>query len=66
MADKNKYWGYIHVDGSLIMETYKGNMDLINALGDPFVKQVFSEVVADDVQAARKILIKKYNIRWNG
>jgi len=66
MADKNKYWGYIHVDGSLIVKRFFSNLDITEALESPFVKQVFSEVEADDIQAARKILIKKYNIRWNG
>lgn len=62
MSEQIKYWGYIHENGSLIMKRYFSTLDLSEALKSPFVKEVFSPVGADDIQHARKIIIKKYKL----
>jgi hypothetical protein len=43
MADK-KWWGYIHVDGSLHAKVYFDEKDLNEAYGSPFVGIVFPPI----------------------
>lgn len=54
---KNKWWGYIHENGSLHIRRFFDEESINDAYFSPFVKQVFKPFEADSRVHAENILI---------
>ena len=53
-AEGDKWWGYIHQNGTIQVKRYFGPNDLQDADESPFVKRVFQPFIADGREAAIK------------
>lgn len=53
----NKWWGYIHENGSLHVKRYFDEEDLKDAEASPFVERVLQPIEAENREQA----LKKFN-----
>ena len=54
----NKWWGYLHTDGSLQVKRYFGPENIMEALGSPFVDAVAGPWECNGKEAAIEKLKK--------
>ena len=54
----NKWWGYLHVEGTLHVKRYFGQIDIDEAYGSPFVRLVAGPWDCKDREEALKKLKK--------
>lgn len=54
--NKNKWWGYIHVNGSLQVKRYFDKQDLEEARSSDFLESVKGPFEAEDKDEALKIM----------
>lgn len=59
---KNRWWGYEHMNGSLQVKIYFGEIDIIEAGESPFVKTVRGPWECDTRQEALAKLQESLNI----
>lgn len=52
----NKWWGYLHVNGSLQVKIYFDRLDIQEAWESPFVDRVAGPWICEDRAAALKKL----------
>ena len=52
----NKWWGYLHVNGSLQVKIYFDQLDITEAQESPFCEQVAGPWVCENREAALKRL----------
>lgn len=58
-TSKNEWWGYLHVNGSVIVKRYLDTKDITEALESPFVKYVSGVCLAVDRKEAIEIITKE-------
>ncbi len=53
---KNKWWGYLHTNGTLQAKRYFGGLDIEEATESPFVERAIGPFEANDREDAIRIL----------
>lgn len=62
MADKNQWWGYLHVEGTLQAKRYFDPLDIAEAYESPFVDRVVGPFSADTREEALSIIAKHFGV----
>jgi hypothetical protein len=55
------WWGYIHIDGSIVVKRFLDQVDLDDAAKSEFVKTIFQPFVAVNREAAVRKCHAKHN-----
>jgi len=59
----NKWWGYLHVNGTLHVKIYFGELDITEAWESPFVAVVAGPWVCENREEAIKKLSGAVNVK---
>lgn len=57
--NKNQWWGYVHVSGSIQAKRYFGPLDIQEANESPFCETVYGPFEAEDREEALSIIKSK-------
>lgn len=56
----NKWWGYLHTDGSIHTKRYFGIRDIDEAVESTFVDRIYGPFEAENSDAARKRICERF------
>lgn len=60
---KNKWWGYLHINGTIQAKRFFSRLDVSEAMDSPFVDRVWGPFEAEDRDEALKILEDRFSTR---